>query len=94
MICAAETLSGFHSEGAEERGERFLVDLKSIGNFAIGDANFRIAGEAISLRDRYGTKLPDAIIAATCKCHGYTLVARDKRFQKVEEIEVMSPEEA
>ncbi len=93
VICAAEILSGFYTAGEEERGERFLVDLRSIGNFALRDVDLRIAKEAASLRGRYGTKLPDAIIAATCKCHGYTLVTRDERFQKMKEIEVRRPEE-
>ncbi|MCK4456092.1 MAG: PIN domain-containing protein [Thermoplasmata archaeon] len=93
VICAAEILSGFYSAGEEERGDRFLLDLRSIGNFALKDVSLRIAKEAASLRGRYGTKLPDAIIAATCKCHGYILVTRDESFRKTKEIEVRRPEE-
>ncbi len=93
VICAAEILSGFYAEGEEERAERFLLDLRSIANFELVDVTLRIAKEAASLRGKYGTKLPDAIIAATCKCHGYALVTRDQSLRKIEEIEVRRPEE-
>lgn len=93
VICVAEILSGFYLEGEEKKGERFLVDLKSINNLGLRDVDLRVAKEAALLRGRYGTKLPDAIIAATCRCYGYTLVTRDERFQKIKEIEVRRPED-
>lgn len=51
-----------------------------------------IADEAISLRQSYKLKTPDAIIASTAIVHGLTLVSRnDKDFGKIESLSYFNP---
>lgn len=93
VICIAEILSGFHSKGEVERGERFLIDAKTINNFTIIDVDLSIAKEAAMIRAKYRARLPDAMIASTCAIHRALLITRDETFKKIAEIEVKSPEE-
>ncbi len=48
----------------------------------------RIKERAILLRRKYGTKLPDAIVAATAIEYGFPLVTADKGFKKIEELDL------
>ncbi len=92
-ICVAEVLSGFYFKGEVERGERFLTDLSSINNFEVLVFDIKIAKEAARLRSKYGLKLPDAIIVATCEVYDYILVTKDETFYKIKEIQVKKPGE-
>jgi predicted nucleic acid-binding protein len=38
-----------------------------------------VAEEAVVCRQRFGLKVPDAVILATARCHGRTLVSRNSR---------------
>ena len=89
VICMAELLSGFYSQGERQKGDVFLNQTLSLENFSILDVDMQIAKEAAIFRSRYGIKLPDAIIAATCKDHRYILVTKDKAFRKIGEIQVL-----
>jgi len=93
VICVAEILSGFHSKGEIEKGERFLVDIRAINNFTIIDVDLSIAKEAAIIRAKYKARLPDAMIASACKVHRCVLVTRDEMFRKIAEIEVKLPGE-
>ncbi len=46
---------------------------------------------AVSYRKSYKLKLPDAIIAATAKVRRLSLVTADKAFQKIPDIDIISP---
>lgn len=50
-----------------------------------------IIDSAVSYRKSYKLKLPDAIIAATAKVRRLSLVTADKAFQKIPDIEIISP---
>jgi predicted nucleic acid-binding protein len=48
----------------------------------------------ISIRKKYRTKLPDAIIASTAIANNFTLVTRNfKDFEKVQNLELLNPYE-
>lgn len=59
-------------------GEGDLVEawLNSFPRLPLNDA---VAREAVGLRQRYGLKVPDAIILATARCAGLTLATRNSR---------------
>lgn len=88
VICIAEILSGFYSKKQNDKAERFLLNIASINNFQILDVNIQIAKETAIIRGKYRIKLPDAIIAATCKMLGFTLVTKDDEFKKIKEIRI------
>jgi len=44
---------------------------------------------AISLKQKYSIKIPDAIIAATAKNFGLPLITADKDFEKIEEVDII-----
>lgn len=48
----------------------------------------RIKERAIFIRRKYGTKLPDAIVAATALEYNLPLVTADKGFRKIEELDL------
>lgn len=50
--------------------------------------NDNIKEEAIYIRRKYGTKLPDAIVAATSICSGFPLITADKGFRKITELDL------
>lgn len=50
-----------------------------------------IIDSAVSYRKSYKLKVPDAIIAATAKVRRLSLVTADKAFQKIPDIEIISP---
>ena len=89
VICMAELLCGFYSQGEHQKGDTFLTQTLSLDNFSILDVDMQVAKEAALLRSKYGIKLPDAIIGATCKVHEYELVTKDKVFRKIKEIQVL-----
>lgn len=93
VICVSEILSGFYAKGEYERGERFLMDMKAISNFTITDVDLAIAKDAAEMRAKYKIKLPDAIVASSCKVCKCILVTQDESFRKVKEIEVKSLDE-
>ncbi len=88
VICISEILSGFYAENESEKGEIFLEDMKAINNLTITDVDLTIAKDAAKLRAKYKIKLPDAMIASSCKVHECKLITQDENFKKVKEIEV------
>ena len=50
--------------------------------------NNQIKERAILIRRKYGTKLPDAIVAATALEYNLPLVTADKGFKKIEELDI------
>lgn len=93
VICISEILSGFYTKGESEKGERFLVDTKAINNLTIVDVDLTIAKDAAETRAKYKMKLPDAIIASSCKAYKCALITQDESFRKVKEIEAKSIDE-
>ena len=92
-ICVSEILSGFYEEDESEKGEMFITDLKAISNFIITDVDFIISKEAAKMRAKYKIKLPDAVIASSCKIHRCNLITQDKDLKKIKEINVKSIDE-
>src|SRR5659263_661841 len=72
------------------RHEMFITDLKAINNFKITDVDLIIAKDAAKMRAKYKIKLPDALIASSCKFHKCKLITQDEDFKKIKEIEVKS----
>ena len=93
VICVSEILSGFYAEDESEKGEMFLTDLKAINKITITDVDLIIAKDAARIRAKYRIKLPDAMIASSCKIHKCKLITQDENFKKVKEIEVRSIDE-
>ncbi len=93
VICVSEILSGFYAEDESEKGETFLTDMKAINNLTITDVDLIIGKDAAKVRAKYKIKLPDAIIASSCKVHKCKLITQDENFKKVKEIEVRSLDE-
>jgi predicted nucleic acid-binding protein len=90
VICISEILSGFYSADEVEKGEKFLQDVNAINNLKITDIDLAIAKEAAKIRAKYKIKLPDAMIASSCKIHKCKLITQDEHFKKIKEIEVIS----
>lgn len=88
VICISEILSGFYAENEYEKGDRFVNDLTSINNFKITGIDLAVAREAASIRAKSKIKLPDAMVAASCKVHKCELVSHDTDFLKVKGITV------
>ena len=53
------------------------------------DFNNTIKDIAISLRQKYSIKIPDAIVAATAKNFDLSLITADKDFQKIKDIDII-----
>jgi len=93
VICVSEILSGFYAEGASEKGDMFLTDMKSINNLTITDVDITIAKDAAKIRAKYKIKLPDAMIASSCNIHKCKLITQDENLKRVKEINVKSIDE-
>lgn len=48
-----------------------------------------IKEKAIAVRRKYGTKLPDSIVAATAICNNVPLITADKGFSKIKELNLI-----
>ena len=48
-----------------------------------------IKEKAIVIRRKYGTKLPDSIVAATAICNNVPLITADKGFLKIKELNLI-----
>ena len=90
VICISEILSGFYGADEVEKGDQFLDDISAINNLKITELDLAIAKEAAKIRAKYKIKLPDALIASSCKIHKCKLITQDKNFKKLKEIEVIS----
>ncbi len=93
VICISEILSGFYVKGDLEGGERFLTDIRAINNLIIVDVDLAVAKDAAELRAKYKMRLPDAMIASSCKLNKCVLITRDEGFRKIKGMEVKSLEE-
>lgn len=83
VITEMELLSFPHITSEE------IASLKSfLSECIIVPLDSRIKERAISIRRKYGTKLPDAIVAATALEYGLPLVTADKGFKKIEELDL------
>lgn len=94
VICISEILGGFYSSDEVEKGEKFLLNINGINNLNIMDIDLPIAKEAAKIRAKYKIKLPDAMIASSCKIHKCKLITQDEHFKKLKEIEVISIDES
>jgi len=94
VICISEILSGFYAVDEVEKGEKFLDYISAINNLEITEIDLAIAKEAAKIRAKYKIKLPDAMIASSCKIYNCKLATQDKNFKKLKEIEVVSIEES
>ena len=83
-IIAVEFLSG----GSEIERDKFQALIDKFGTVPVDTAVARIAAEyKIKLaRRRPKLRLPDALIAATCKLYGATLVTEDKNDYPMKDI--------
>lgn len=59
--------------------DREEITRSGLSDFSIIELNDRIADMAFQLRRTYRLKLPDAVIWASAKVHGLTLVTRDTK---------------
>lgn len=87
VIVAAEFLSGANKDDAQ-------VFEKLVDEFGALPVTFEIASVAAAYRQRYAKKkvrLPDALIAATAKVHGATLVTNNLRDFPMDDIEKILP---
>jgi len=67
-----------------------VTDIKTLlKGFPIISINDEIKEVAILLKQKYSIKTPDAIIAATAKSLGLTLITADKGFEKIAEIDAI-----
>lgn len=83
VITEMELLSFPHITSKE------LTALKSfLSDCIIVPLDNRIKERAIFIRRKYGTKLPDAIVAATALEYNLPLVTADKGFRKIEELDL------
>lgn len=87
-------MSGFYNADEAEKGETFLLDINAINNLNITNIDLAIAKEAAKIRAKYKIKLPDAMIASSCKIHKCKLITQDEHFKKLKEIEVISIDES
>lgn len=78
-------LLGF--KGISEKEENKLKQL--VDDCFYLDWNSKLKDKTIELRKKYTIKLPDAIIAATSIIYGIPLVTADKRFSKIEELDLI-----
>jgi predicted nucleic acid-binding protein len=47
-----------------------------------------LAEMVITVRKKYGLKLPDAIIAATAMLHNFSIITADKEFSRIPELDI------
>ena len=67
-----------------------VTDIKTLlKGFPIISINDEIKEVAILLKQKYSIKTPGAIIAATAKSLGLTLITADKGFEKIAEIDAI-----
>ena len=65
-------------------------DIRNLLNgFEIINLSDTIKEIAISLKQKYSIKTPDAIIAATAKAFNLPLVTADKNFKKIEDVAIV-----
>ena len=83
VITEMELLSFTRISQEEERFFRRMISQCAV--IPLGEA---VKERAIFVRRMYGTKLPDAIVAATALEAGVPLVTADKGFTKVVELDV------
>ena len=63
-----------------------------LNHFHIIDIDKKIKEKTISIRKKYGIKLPDSIICATAQEFKTTLVTNDKQLKKIEGLNVITIE--
>ena len=72
-------------------GIDFFVDTirNLLNDCEIIDMNKTIKEIAISLKQKYSIKTPDAIIAATAKSFNLPLITADRDFEKIKEVDIV-----
>jgi len=89
-IVIAEVLVGFYRNKEITEAKRFLNHV--VCTYEIKEVDVEIANIASRLRTE-GLKLPDAIVVATAKVAGASLVTKDEDIIKSKDIEVLMPED-
>lgn len=78
-----------YSRFAEDEEKKLLDMLACFNEY---DVSRSIINEAIKLRKMAAIKAPDAIIAATARIHGATLVTRNEDdFKEIHGLDIMNP---
>lgn len=73
LVSWMEVLAGAHDDAEEDVIEMFLRD------FRVVDVTRRVAREAVTIRRRRRSRLPDAIIWATARTESALLVTRNTK---------------
>lgn len=81
VISEMELLSFAQNSEEDERNIQSLID-----DCVVFDLNNAVKNQTISIRKKYGIKLPDAIIAATAIENNLPLLTADKGFRRVSEL--------
>lgn len=81
VISEMELLSFSQNSEKDERNIQSLID-----DCVVFDLDNAVKNQTISLRKKYGIKLPDAIIAATAIKNNLPLLTADKGFKRVSEL--------
>jgi hypothetical protein len=77
-----------------DKDDNYSVLVDFFEAASIFDLSADIVSKTIQIRQKQKIKLPDAVIAATALCNGFTLVSRNtKDFKNIEGLEVINPYE-
>jgi len=85
IVSWMEVMSGAGTKQEAKECSDFL------NTFTFHEVNLQIAAEAVDLRRNFKMRLPDAIVWATARVHGYIIVTRNSRDFPVSEPGVRIP---
>ncbi len=83
VICEIELLSFPRIDETEEDAIKKFLSFVTVVDITSG-----VKHEAIAIRRRYGTKLPDAIVCATAKVLECPLLTADTRLERIDCIRI------
>ena len=74
------------------KNDNYPVLVDFFETASIFDLTLDVIRKTIQIRQRQKIKLPDAVIAATALCNGFTLVSRNtKDFKSIKELDIVNP---
>jgi len=74
------------------KNDNYPVLVDFFETASIFDLTRDVIRKTIQIRQRQKIKLPDAVIAATALCNGFTLVSRNtKDFKSIKELDIVNP---
>ena len=75
-----------------DKDDNYPILVDFFDTASIFDLSADIVSKSIQIRQKQKIKLPDAVIAATAICNGFTLVSRNtKDFKNIEGLEAINP---